>query len=608
MVRGSLSDSVDLDPQAPCRAGTMLARRSLFNKGLPWVVILLLALVGLWFYDVQPPRETVPRLIDPVQVTSAVGVENVPAWSPDGGQLAYESDQAGNWDIWVTQLTGGEPVNRTADHAGPDRHPSWSPDGRQLAFLSQRDQVWSLYTMAAVGGSPRRIVSLAMDPDYYRGAPQWSFDGAEVAIAVWDSPLNYVEIVSVQTQETRLISFPRHEGNPCLDLSWSPDGNTFAYVEADGDASEVTQLWTVPFSGGEPTPVTDGRTNDRSPTWSADGSKLFFVSNRGGTMDLWQQRMAPNGRPEGEAEPVTAGLVIRSAVFSSDSTQVAYSRGRPFSNVWRIPILTDRRANWGDAEQITFDNARVEFFDLSPDGKRLAISSDRTGNQDLWTLPREGGQMTQLTTEPTPDWAPRWSPDGEEIAFYAYRSGNRDVWVMPSGGGQARQLTSHLSEETVPTWSPDGGEIAFTSRRSGNRDIWIIGAEGGEPRQVTVHPADESIVDWSPDAKYLVFIAGSHLFRIPAAGGEREQVGERLVGFFGAHLSPDGTVLHYLGRDDNVWALSLRDGSESPVTDLAGRRGTLGWGVATDGDYIYFTWSEQTGDLWVMDVADDSRN
>ena len=66
--------------------------------------------------------------------------------------------------------------------------------------------------------------------------------------------------------------------------------------------------------------------------------------------------------------------MIRSAAFSPDSTKVAYSRGRPVSNVWRVPILTDRPANWGDAKQITFDNALVEFFDVSPDGKHVAVS------------------------------------------------------------------------------------------------------------------------------------------------------------------------------------------------------------------------------------------
>ncbi|MDA2931308.1 hypothetical protein MYX84_15420 [Acidobacteria bacterium AH-259-O06] len=155
----------------------------------------------------------------------------------------------------------------------------------------------------------------------------------------------------------------------------------FLQQDADGDAAEVTRLWTVPSPGGDPTPITDGRTNDRNPTWSTDGRKLFFVSNRGGTMDLWQQRMGDRGKPVGEAEPVTTGLVIHSAVFSSDGAKLAYSRGRPVANVWRVPIRTDRAATWGDARQITFDNALVEFFDVSPEGKRLVVSGLVSGRE-----------------------------------------------------------------------------------------------------------------------------------------------------------------------------------------------------------------------------------
>ena len=87
---------------------------------------------------------------------------------------------------------------------------------------------------------------------------------------------------------------------------------------------------------------------------------------------------------------------------------------------------------------------------MSPDGQQLAVSSDRRGNQDLWVLPATGGEMTPLTTDPTPDWNPRWSPDGSEIAFYAYRSGNRDIWVMPARGGPARQLTLAPRHRLVP--------------------------------------------------------------------------------------------------------------------------------------------------------------
>ena len=167
---------------------------------------------------------------------------------------------------------------------------------------------------------------------------------------------------------------------------------------------------------------------------------------------------------------------------------------------------------------MTSERAYIEFVDVSPDGQQLAVSSDRRGNQDLWVLPATGGEMTPLTTDPTPDWNPRWSPDGSQIAFYAYRSGNRDIWVMPARGGPARQLTTHPAIDWFPSWSPvDGREIAFVSQRDGEAAIWIVAATGGEPRRVTTGSGG---VGWSPDGQWLAFLRQGKLFRVPRDGGE----------------------------------------------------------------------------------------
>ncbi len=571
-----------------------------------------LAAIAWLIWTVPPSDSTAPRFMNPTQVTSASGVEDSATWSPDGGRLAYHSNQSGKWDIWVAQVGGGQPVNLTTDVAGNHLNPSWSPDGLQIAFGSfGRDGGYLV--MSALGGSPRKVASVASLPGDGPSRPQWSADGTELAYVVYEAEGAFAEIQSLRTQETRRMLLPGREGNLRNDLSWSPDGRFFAYVDAVDLFAELTHLWVVRVSDGEAFPITDGQTLVWSPYWSVDGRFLYFVSSRGGSMDLWQARIAEDGSQEGNPLPLTSGLGIRSALFSPDETKLAYSRGRLVANVWRVPILSNRLATWADAQQITFDQAFIEFVDLSPDGSQLLVSSDRTGNQDIWILPAEGGEMRPLTNDPTHDWEPSLSRDGKEIAFYAYRSGNRDIWVMPIGGGPARQLTYHEAADTDPVWSPDGGEIAFTSHRGGVPGVWAVPRDGGELRPIAVDSHANNLPRWSPDGEWIVYWSAREgraprLFRAPAAGGEPEQLTEGPVAGHPV-LSPDGKVIYFGGsaeRNGELWAVSLDDRKERALTDFTRRRGELGtYALATDGDYLYFTWQDDLGDIWVMDVVTD---
>jgi TolB protein len=376
-------------------------------------------------------------------------------------------------------------------------------------------------------------------------------------------------------------------------------------VDAINGGADVTQILISPTSGGEPIPITDGLTAAWNPSWSQDNARLYFISNQGGAMDLWQQRVSSEGRPRGAPERLTTGIGMRSAAFSPDGAKLAYSRGprQAADTVWRVPILNDRPATWKDAEQLISDAAFIQFLDLSPDKKLLAFSSDRSGNQDLWIQPLDGSDPIQLTTEPTPDWAPRFSPDGKGIVFYAYRSGNRDVWVMPVEGGPSRQLTFDPTEDEVPTWAPDGKRIAFVSRRGGNRDIWVMEADGREPRQLTTRTADDYMPEYSPNGAFIVFASSTdqRLVQIPAEGGEIDLLAD---GDTTPRWAPDGEVLYFPKYSTMAhWALSVKSGGVRRVTDLVGPRGNLGMGLATDGAYLYFTWSEEIGDIWVMDVV-----
>jgi serine/threonine protein kinase len=598
-------------------SGDMLASHPPVRRRSWWAPLAIAAFVlvavsaGVWMLRNREGSRVlaVPRLGNAVQVTSSLDVESYPTWSPDGVRVAYQSGEAGynylaNHDIWVAQPGSGEPVNLTKDSPANNRMPSWSPDGREIAFFSNRGGHWGLYTVAAIGGNARNVLSLPGIGDANWSAPQWSRDGSTLFVSVEEGGENIVIVLSLQSLKTTRVLLPKHEGNVCWDLSVAPNGRRFAYVEGNGGATEVTQLWTIPASGGDAVTLTDGRTNVWSPTWSRDGRKVFYVSNRGGSMDLWQQAVADDGRPVGEPLAVTQGLGIRTATFSPDGKRLAYSRGGRVGNVWRVPVLSDRPATWADAKQVTSEHAYIEFVDLSPDGTQLAISSDRRGNQDLWVLPTAGGEMTPLTTDPAPDWNPRWSPDGREIAFYAFRSGNRDIWVMPSGGGPARQLTSHPAQDTSPTWSPDGHEIAFSSRRTGGGGSWIADAKGGDARFVTTG----GTVEWSPDGHSLVVERQDGLYRVAKDGGEGLLLSRTVAYPYSPRFSRDGQSIYYTipsepRKEQGVWKLSLVDGKVSRLTKLEGRRGTGGYDISTDDRYLYFIWNDDDGDIWVMDVV-----
>ncbi len=547
----------------------------------------------------------VPRLTNPIQLTRALGVENYPAWSPDGTTLAYVSRVEESQDIWMVAASGGEPVNLTPSFEGNEFAPSWSPDGRQIAFGSESEG-GGCFVMSVEGdAAPLKVASLPTN--FILSRPQWSRDGKELACVVIDARGAAVEIVSLEAAISRRIPLAGRQ-NLRLDLAWSPDERFFAYVDAVNDLSEITQLWVTRVSDGESFAITEERTEDWSPSWSLKGGSLFFVSNRGGTFDLWQQHMAQDGSPVGEPQRVTAGLGMRQAVFSRDGRRLAYSRGARVGNVWRVPILSDREATWADATQITFDQALVDTFDLSHDGERLVVASNRSGNADLWLVPAEGGEMLQLTTDPTPDWVPGWSPDGMSVVFYSYRSGNRDVWIVDIGTRSFRQLTTHGAIDMAPTWSPDGRDIAFNSARTGNNEIWVVPADGGEPRQLTEHPAVDWVPRWSGDGELIYFHStrsGEHnIWRVPAAGGEATRITHRPTRWLCP--SEDGQTIFFTtttGR--NIWAHSLTDGTERRVTDFSAKRGSLYTALETDGENLYFSWGDDLGDLWVMDVVTD---
>ena len=364
-------DSGETMVDAAASLGTPASRRV-----LSWIAVAGGGLlVALWMTDIittsfESAGPVVPTFTNARQISSALGVEDFPTWSADGQTLAYESNQTGNLEIWVQQIEGGVPISRTPDSDSSNSNPSWSPDARNIAFVSSQETGRAYHVMSALGGEARRVMATANDTMLF-GAPQWLSGGAELAGVAEDGTA--LEIFELATRQSRRLTLPV-EAKGTVDWSWSPDGRLLAYVDAVSRPAQTSRIWMMRLDDDQAFPVTEDG-NNWGPIWSRDGASLYFISNRGGAMDLWAREVDSERGPVGPAVPITVGIGMRSASFSSDGSKLAYSKGRTVMNVWRVPILRDRPATVGrcgtrlvgaslhrrDGRFTRWHRARIEF-------------------------------------------------------------------------------------------------------------------------------------------------------------------------------------------------------------------------------------------------------
>ena len=141
----------------------------------------------------------------------------------------------------------------------------------------------------------------------------------------------------------------------------------------------------------------------------------------------------------------------------------------------------------------------------SPDGTRIAFTSDRDGPRAIYVMNENGSDVKRLTPLTWDSFYAAWSPDGTRIAFVSIRDGNPDVYVMNADGSGEQRLTSGATIDTDPAWAPDGARIAFSSDRAGNHDIYVMSAGGSGVTRVTNNPTLDRYPAWSPDGSRLAF-------------------------------------------------------------------------------------------------------
>jgi Tol biopolymer transport system component len=204
--------------------------------------------------------------------------------------------------------------------------------------------------------------------------------------------------------------------------------------------------------------------------------------------------------------------------------RLAYERQVIDTNIWRADLNEFGRLQQGTTPLIA--STRLDITpQISPNGKRIAFASDRSGHYEIYICDIDRHNVSQLTSMGVNARAPRWSPDGSKISFDARNAGLADIFVTGVDGGPLSQLTSEPSDEVRPSWSIDGRWIYFRSDRSGMNQIWKVPSSGGALVQVTRNGAYDAFE--SRDGKLLYFVKGQRrpgLWSMPVDGGEETSV------------------------------------------------------------------------------------
>ena len=581
-------------------------RRSAALAGII-IVSTVLGITLLWrAWAVRPgfPDRWQPTF---TQITSQSGLEWFPSLSPDGKWVVYGGDAEGNRDVFLQSTTGQTPIDLTTDSIDDDDQPAFSPDGERIVFRSSRDG-GGIFVMGRTGEAVRRLTRRGFKPT-------WSPDGREIAFTTENAdldPQNTVGlsslwVVNVASGEERQL------GNIDAVLpSWSPHGQRIAYTTRGAIAGSTRlDIWTIDRSGKNPIAVTTDGARNWNPVWAPDGRYLYFVSGRGGPINLWRVPIdQTSGKTEGPPEALTTpSPFVAHIAISADGTRIAYSSILRSRNIQKLAIDPATGIPRGEPTWITTGSRLWANPDPSSDGKSLVFYSSVQPEGDLYVARADGTGLRQLTSgAESIDRMPRWSPDGQWIAFHSIRGKDQFLWKIRADGSELQQL-SPLADAIYPTWSPDGSRIAVLMGAGiGHRenDVYIFDPSRpwkDQAPDVIPPPAgspDEFVVNsWSPDGALLAGQAGLAAHGI-LTYSLRTRRFDRLTDFGGYPVwLPDSRHVMFVsgGRDFSV--VDSRSRKVQKVFSV--ERDIIGPPQVTrDGREAYFSRRVTEGDIWLL--------
>lgn len=458
-------------------------------------------------------------------------------------------------DLWKVPTTGGL-AQRLTSHPGSETRAAISPDGRWVAFSAQYEGPLDAYVMPIEGGLPKRLTYLG-DVTVYG----WTPDGRVIYQSGRYSTLPDPKLSTInpQTLEQKLVPLSQAtEG--CYDdagtLFFTRRSASYGAYTKRYEGGAAQNLWVLPAKGPVAPLTANYDGTSKNPRW--ENGRLYFLSDRDGTMNLWSMR-ADGTDVKQHTRHKDFGLRSFSlqgqmAVYQNGADLWLYDVRQDKSTLLPITLTSDfdqTREKWvekpldylsdvalspnGDRVALTIrgqvfvtpvekgrlvsagraNGVRFRQAAFLPEGKTLLTLSDESGEMEFWKLPANGvGNREQVTRNGTSlRMASVVSPDGK---WLAYTEHNQDLFVLEIATSQTRKVTHSLSGDFLEpslAWSPDSQWLAYSTggAHGSYAQIYLHGLADAKTIAVTSDRAPSTSPAWSPDGKWLYFLTERHL-------------------------------------------------------------------------------------------------
>lgn len=482
-----------------------------------------------------------------------------PALSPDGREIAFAS----GGDLWAAPAAGGA-AHLLVSGDATEARPIYSPDGLRLAFESTRTGNGDIYLLDLGSGTLTRLTH----DDGYEHLDAWSHDGAWIYFSASTGNVGRMDaIYRVRADGGTPMPVSREDYRVEQDGAPSPDGKDLALVAGgfgggqwwrNGQSHiDTGAIWLLRDDGSHAyRRLTPDDARAQWPMWNADGSAVYYMSDRDGHENIW--RAVREGDPV-QVSHFTNGRVTWPSI-SADGGTVVFERD---FGLWSLdtktgvahalPITLRGAAAAAATRHETFKSGYGELA-LSPDGKKIAFV---VHGEVFAAAADKGGAADRVTDTPSAEYQIAWAPDSRRLIYGSERDGTDHLFLYDFATHGEKRLTNSDGDDTRPLFSPDGKRIAFLR---GGRMLYVIDADGGHEHRLAEgiidapRPLDEQdrAFAWSPDSRWIAYLdSGDRLFRnanVVAVDGGKSRPVSFLANVFADSIAwtPDGRALMFI--------------------------------------------------------------